>query len=98
MNILKARPPKGKTKEEIENEFIEAADQRQDVNGNDPLPWEQPGIREDLIKGFNFRINEPYLLKLRFIAENTPFSMQKFAQKILFPAIDKEVQKILESK
>jgi len=57
-------------------------------------PWENPKVREEIIKGYNVRIPEPYLLKLRFISEKTPDSMQGFIAKVLFPAIDKKIEEL----
>ncbi len=57
-------------------------------------PWENPKVREEIVKGYNVRIPEPYLLKLRFIAEKTPDSMQGFITKVLFPAIDKKIEEL----
>ena len=54
-------------------------------------PWEQPAVREDVTKIFNVRLSEPYLLKLKYIAERTPDSMQQFCLKVLLPAIDAAV-------
>jgi hypothetical protein len=60
----------------------------------EPLPWEAPGIREDVSKMFNVRLPEPYLLKLKFIAEHTPDSMQQFCLNVLLPAIDAKVSEL----
>lgn len=58
------------------------------------LPWEHPRVRDDVLKVYNLRLPEPYLLKLRFIAGNTPGSMQRFCLDTLLPAIDAEVGRI----
>lgn len=60
-------------------------------------PWEHPKVREEIIKGYNLRIPEPYLLKLRFIAEKTPDSMQGFITKVLFQAIDKKIEELTKT-
>jgi hypothetical protein len=59
-------------------------------------PWENPKVRAEIVKGYNVRIPEPYLLKLRFIAEKTPDSMQGFIAKVLFPAIDKKIDDLIK--
>ena len=59
------------------------------------LPWERSSVREDVIKGMGVPLSEPYLLKLRFIAENTKWSQRKFCQAKVEEAIDREVKKIL---
>lgn len=53
-----------------------------------PYPWAAPGVRDDVAKVFNLRLPEPYLLKLKYIAEHTPDSMQQFCLNALLPAIE----------
>lgn len=57
-------------------------------------PWEKPSVRADVIKIKTVRISEPYLLKLKFIAENSPKSAEAFIREALMPAIDKEIAKL----
>ena len=59
-----------------------------------PYPWEAPGVREDVTKVFNLRLPEPYLLKLKHIAEHTPDSMQQFCLSVLLPAIDARITEL----
>jgi hypothetical protein len=58
------------------------------------LPWEAPGIREDVTKVYNLRLPEAYLLKLRYIAEHTPDSMQQFCLNVLLPVIDSKIREL----
>lgn len=58
-------------------------------------PWEQPDVREDVLKGMGVPLSEPYLLKLRFVAEHTKWSQRKFCRARLEEAIDREVTKII---
>ncbi len=58
------------------------------------MPWQAPGIRDDISKLYHLRLPEPCLLKLRFIAENTPYSMQKFCLDVLLPAIDEKIDEL----
>ena len=53
-------------------------------------------MRADITKLFNLRLPEPYLLKLRYIAEHTPASMQQFCLDALLPAIDAKIGEITE--
>lgn len=59
------------------------------------FPWEAPSVREDVTKVYNLRLPEAYLLKLRYIAEHTPESMQKFCLDALLPAIDKKIEELI---
>ena len=56
-----------------------------------PYPWAAPGVRGDVAKVFKVRLPEPYLLKLKYIAEHTPDSMQQFCLNALLPAIDAKI-------
>ena len=58
------------------------------------LPWENPKVRDDVLKVYNVRLPEPYLLKLKYIAERTPGSMQQFCLDALLPAIDKKIKEL----
>ena len=57
-------------------------------------PWEAPGVRVDVTKVYNLRLPEPYLLKLKYIAEHTPDSMQQFCLSALLPAIDARIAEL----
>jgi hypothetical protein len=59
------------------------------------LPWERPEVREDVVKGMGVPLSEPYLLKLRYIAEHTKYSQRKFCQVRLEEAIDREIATLL---
>lgn len=60
-----------------------------------PYPWEEPHIREDVKKNLPLRISEPLYLKLKFIAENTPYSMNSFILERLTEEIEEEVAKLI---
>jgi hypothetical protein len=55
-------------------------------------PWES--ARTDVQKLFNLRLPEQHLLMLRFIAEHTPDTMQKFCLKHLLPAIETKIAEL----
>jgi len=52
-------------------------------------PWEKG--RPDVLKAYLLRLPEPYHLKLRYIAEHTPYSMQRFLQDVITAAIDQQI-------
>ena len=58
------------------------------------FPWEDDKVREDCINRFNIRLSEPYLLKLKYIAEHTPDSMQKFCLTVLHEAINEKIEEL----
>lgn len=96
MNSMKSRLP-GKKSSDIEA-FISGAEDKTTkhviVKKATAYPWEEPGVREDVTKIYNLRLPEPYLLKLKYIAENTPGSMQKFCLHILQDAIDAKIEEM----
>ena len=55
-------------------------------------PWDN--ANERIIKGVNLRLTEPQWMKLRYITDNTPFSIQKFIMSILEPAIEKKLNEL----
>jgi hypothetical protein len=58
------------------------------------LPWQNENVRDDVLKVYNLRLPEAYLLKLRYISEHIPHSMQSFCLDVLLPAIDLAVDSI----
>ena len=106
---LKSRPPTSTVASA--EEFISGAG-TQTRRGTEPLPtseaqekeaqgerypWEAPEVRQDVNKVFNLRLPEPYLLKLKYIAEHTPDSMQQFCLDVLLPAIDAKIEELTEA-
>lgn len=98
MSNLKSRLP-GKNTVDL-NAFIAGAEDRtaSNVSAEEPLtyPWEEVGVRADVTKVYNLRLSEPYLLKLKYIAEHSPESMQKFCLNVVEAAIDKRIQELTE--
>lgn len=98
MSELKSRPPI-KHRPDL-NAFLGGAEEKttaQPVSKyrKDAMyPWEEQGVREDVTKVYNLRLSEPYLLKLKYIAEHTPNSMQKFCLKVMQEAIDVEIERL----
>lgn len=98
MSELKSRLP-GKTKQDLDLEaFISGAEQKADLKPvkkrTAAYPWEEAGVRDDVTKVYNLRLPEAYLLKLKYIAEHTPDSMQKFCLNVLQGAIDKKIDQL----
>ncbi|RMF17007.1 MAG: hypothetical protein D6761_05225 [Candidatus Dadabacteria bacterium] len=59
------------------------------------FPWEDPAVRDDLLKVFNLRLPEPLYLKLKFLSDYSPRSMQQICLDALRPAIERELKKLL---
>ena len=92
MSNMKSRLPGTKIPDDIDA-FISGAEDRTAKKAA-AYPWEEPGVREDVTKVYNLRLPEPYLLKLKYIAENTPDSMHKFCLNVLQEAIDAKIEEL----
>ena len=84
----------------VVDDFIAGAGQRNPVSSNiisydtKSYPWDGPNVRDDVLKIYNLRLPEAYLIKLKYIAENTPASMQQFCLAALLPAIDAKIEEL----
>ncbi len=100
MSKLTSRPPEAKKIANLDA-FLSGAENRTvskkkvKSKRNPVYSWEHPGVREDIKKLYNLRLSESYLLKLKYIAENTPDSMQKFCINILEKEIDKKIKELI---
>ena len=77
-------------------EFIRQANQApsEEVEKTDKAyPWDDPKVRDDVIKSVNLRLSEPYILKLQYLSEKTHLSQQEIIRNVLLPWLDEEVQK-----
>jgi hypothetical protein len=95
MSELKSRPP-SKTKPDLDA-FLSGAEKKtasEPAQQKAAYPWKEEGVRDDVTKVYNLRLPEPYLLKLKYIAENTPDSMQKFCLNVLQDAIDAKIKEL----
>lgn len=58
-------------------------------------PWDEPHIREDVMKSLPLRLSEPLYLKLKYIAAHTPYSMNSFILERIIEDIDEEIARII---
>ncbi len=86
------RKPKKNSSGDVEAFIAGAESGTQASNEIIILPWQEPRVRDDVLKVYNLRLPEPYLLKLKYIAEHSPESMQQFCLNTLLPAIDKKLE------
>ena len=97
MSELKSRPPTKKTPNL--DDFLSGAEEKTApkkpaAKRKSNYPWEAEGVRDDVTKVYNLRLSEPYLLKLKYIAEHTPDSMQKFCLSTIEKEIDKKIKEL----
>jgi hypothetical protein len=99
MSKLKSKLPGASDNKDLEA-FIAGAEEKGTAKSIqkriEVYSWEEPGVREDVIKVYNLRLPEPYLLKLKYIAENTPDSMHKFCLNVLQDAIDAKIEELTQ--
>jgi hypothetical protein len=63
-------------------------------SSEDMYPWEEPHIREDVKKNLPLRISEPLYMKLKYIADHTPYSMNSFILEHLTEQIEQEISRM----
>ena len=54
-------------------------------------PWEEPYVREDVMKQVLLKMPEPLYLKLKHITNYTPYNMTSFILEKITPEIEKEI-------
>jgi len=69
---------------------------RKHTTENEVYPWEEPHVREDVKKTLPLRIDEPLYLKLKFIAQRTPYSMNSFILDRVIDEIEEEIARLTE--
>lgn len=57
-------------------------------------PWENPYVREDVMKQVLLKMPEPLYLKLKHITNYTPYNMTSFILERIAPEIEKEIAKM----
>jgi len=62
--------------------------------GEELYPWEEPHIREDVKRNLLLRIPEPLYMKLKYIADHTPYSMNSFILERLTEQIEQEIARM----
>lgn len=90
-NKMSSKPPLPKGAQD----FIAAAGKQMEPEEIKDLPWLKDGVRDDVKKDISLRLYEPYLIKLKFISENSSYSQQSFARESLERAIDDKIKQLL---
>ena len=77
------------------DQFAAAAGKNTTIN-EETYPWDEPHVREDVMKNLPLRLSEPLYLKLKFIASHTPYSMNSFILERLAEEIETEIAKLTD--
>jgi hypothetical protein len=57
-------------------------------------PWEEPYVRDDVMKQVLLKMPEPLYLKLKHITNYTPYNMTSFILEKITPEIEKEIARM----
>ena len=98
---ISSRPPTPKVPDVDEKkeafilgEITDQDDCHQEDSHQELFPWETEHVRDDVIKSINLRLPEPYILKLKYLSEQTNISQQKLIRDILCPVLDQQIEQI----
>lgn len=59
-------------------------------------PWQEPYVRDDVMKQILLKIPEPLYLKLKHITNYTPYNMTSFILERIAPEIEKEIARMTD--
>ncbi len=85
-----------KTRKDRDLEKFAAGAGKKSTKAEEVYPWEDPRVRDDVKKTLPLRIDEPLYLKLKFIAERTPYSMNSFILDRVIDEIEEEITRLTE--
>ena len=54
-------------------------------------PWQDPYVREDMVKQLLLKMPEPLYLKLKYISSYSPYTMTSFILEKLAPEVEREL-------
>lgn len=74
--------------------FAAGAGQLQPPATERVYPWEEPYVREDVMKQVLLKMPEPLYLKLKHITNYTPYNMTSFILEKIAPEIEKEISRM----
>lgn len=60
--------------------------------------WQQPFVREDMMKQVLLKMPEPLYLKLKHVTSYTPYNMTSFILEKIAPEIEKEIERLTGKK
>ena len=73
---------------------LAAQDEIQDDVEEQILPWQEPYVREDVMKQVLLKMPEPLYLKLKYLTSYTPYNMTSFILEKIGPEIEKEIMRL----
>ncbi len=85
-----------KRRKEADLDKFAARAGKDSAKNEEVYPWEEPHIRDDVMKNLPLRLPEPLYMKLKYIAKHTPFSMNSFILERLTQEIEEEVARLTD--
>lgn len=85
--------PAQKTEEQELQEFISAASQPNVSEVGEAKPWDDPRVRDDVLKMVSLRLQERHVMQLQFLSEQTGRSQQEILRRLVVPYLESEVLK-----
>lgn len=70
----------------------------QEDNNESCYTWEEPHVRDDVMKQVLLKMPEPLYLKLKHITNYTPYNMTSFIIETITPAIQAEIERLTGKK
>lgn len=74
--------------------FAAGALQPEKTVSDQVYPWQEPHVREDVMKQVLLKMPEPLYLKLKHITNYTPYNMTSFILEKIAPEIEKEIARM----
>ena len=87
--------PGGVNKDAALDAFAAGAGQPTTPATETVYPWEDPYVREDVMKQVLLKMPEPLYLKLKHITNYTPYNMTSFILEKIAPEIEKEIARMI---
>lgn len=60
----------------------------------DRLPWHEPQVRDDVVKGYALRLPEPLYLKLKYVSKQTGISMNQLCNEAVRGLVELELEEL----
>jgi len=93
MSKITSHPPKKSAQD-----FILAAEKKVESISNilqkEKLPWELDNVRSDVHKVFTVKLSEEYLIKIKYLSDQTNKSQQKIVRELIQKEIDEFLKNI----
>ena len=86
--------PGPKEKDAALDAFAAGALQPEQTQPDQVYPWQEPHVRDDVMKQVLLKMPEPLYLKLKHITNYTPYNMTSFILEKITPEIEKEIARM----